>query len=138
MSKEKQIDEAVEFLNNRINVERNSYFGKGCITIPLIEADKILDIIKGYRKQSEGELTRAHIQAHYEAIYALADMVLQFGYSTTFRKQDAVCDGGLSALEYAFGALLDCGCKTNSNGTITLKNLWAFQEEMRVKMEGGE
>ena len=88
--------------------------------------------------RSEGELTKAHIQAHYEAIYALADMVCQFGYNTTFRKQKAVCDGGLSALEYAFGALLDCGCKTNSNGTITLKNLWAFQEEMRAKMEGGE
>ena len=89
-------------------------------------------------KQIEEELTKAHIQAHYEAIYALADMVGQFGYSTTFRKQKAVCDGGLSALEYAFGALLDCGCKTNSNGTITLKNLWAFQEEMRAKMKGGE
>ena len=92
----------------------------------------------GYRKQSEGELTKAHIKAHYEAIYALADMVCQFGYSTTFRKQEAVCDGGLSALEYAFGALLDCGCKMNSNGTITLKNLFAFQEEMQAKMKGGE
>lgn len=92
---------------------------------------------KGWRKQSEGELTKAHIQAHYEAIYALADMVCQFGYSTTFRKQDAVCDGGLSALEYAFGALEDCGCKMNSNGTITDKNLWAFQEEIRAKIEGG-
>lgn len=93
----------------------------------------------GYRKQSEAEtLTKAHIQAHYEAIYALADMVSQFGYSTTFRKQKAVCDGGLSALEYAFGALLDCGCKMNSNGTITLKNLFAFQEEIQAKMESGE
>lgn len=92
----------------------------------------------GYRKQSEAEtLTKAHIQAHYEAIYALADMVSQFGYSTTFRKQKAVCDGGLSALEHAFGALLDCGCKMNSNGTITLKNLFAFQEEMQSKMKGG-
>lgn len=36
------------------------------------------------------------------AIYALADMVLQFGYETKFRKQDALCDGGLSALESAF------------------------------------
>ena len=51
MSREKKIEEMVEFLNNRINVERNSYFGKGCITLPLIEADKILDILKGYRKQ---------------------------------------------------------------------------------------
>lgn len=89
-------------------------------------------------KQIEGELTKAHIQAHYEAIYALADMVCQFGYSTTFRRQDSVCDGGLSALECAFGALQDCGCKTNSNGTITMKNLWAFQKEIMVKMKGGE
>lgn len=92
-----------------------------------------------YRKQSVGEqetLTKAHIQAHYEAIYALADMVNQFGYSTTFRNQKAVCDGGLSALEYAFGALQDCGCKLNSNGSITLKNLFAFQEEIDAKMEG--
>lgn len=50
-----QIEEMVEFLNNRINIERNSYFGKGSITIPLIEADKILDILKGYPKQSEGK-----------------------------------------------------------------------------------
>lgn len=92
-----------------------------------------------YRKQGEGEwetLTKAHIQAHYEAISALADMVNQFGYSTTFRNQKAVCDGGLSALEYAFGALEDCGCKLNSNGTITLKNLFAFQEEIDAKMKG--
>ena len=53
MSKEKQIDRTIEYLNNAINVERNSYFGKGCITMPLIEADKILDILQGYRKQSE-------------------------------------------------------------------------------------
>lgn len=91
---------------------------------------------EGYEKRSEGELTKAHIKAHYEAIYALADMVCQFGYSTTFRKQEAVCDGGLSALEYAFGALLDCGCKMNSNGTITLKNLFAFQEETQAKLKG--
>jgi hypothetical protein len=91
-----------------------------------------------FRKQSEGKLTKAHIEAHYEAICALADMVYQFGYSTTFRRQDSVCDGGLSSLEYAFGALLDCGCKVNSNGTITLKNLLAFQEEIRSKMKGGE
>ena len=51
MSKEKQIDRTIEYLNNAINVERNSYFGKGCITMPLIEADKILDILQGYRKQ---------------------------------------------------------------------------------------
>lgn len=94
----------------------------------------IIEAIKTHMKQSEGELTKAHIRAHYEAIYALADMVCQFGYSTTFRKQDAVCDGGLSALEYAFGALLDCGCKTNSNGTITFKNLWAFQKEIEAKI----
>ena len=46
-----QVEEMIEYLNNTINVERNSYFGKGCITLPLIEADKILDILKGYRKQ---------------------------------------------------------------------------------------
>lgn len=80
--------------------------------------------------------TVVHTQAHYEAIYALADMVVQFGYSTKFRNQNAVCDGGLSALEYAFGALEDCGCKVNSNGTITLKNLFAFQEEIMKKIKG--
>lgn len=58
--KENQIDKQavermIEYLNNTINVERNSYFGKGCITLPLIEADKILDMLKGYRKQSVGE-----------------------------------------------------------------------------------
>ena len=82
-------------------------------------------------------LTQAHIQAHYEAVYALADMVCQFGYSTAFRNQKAVCNGGLSALEVAFGALQDCGCKLNSNGTITLKNLFEFQEKFD-KLRRGE
>ena len=50
-----KIDDLIEFINGRINVERNSYFGKGCITIPIIEADKILDILKDYRKQSDGK-----------------------------------------------------------------------------------
>lgn len=82
-------------------------------------------------------LTQAHILAHYEAIYALADMVCQFGYSTTFRNQKAVCNGGLSALEVAFSALQDCGCRLNSNGTITLKNLFEFQEKFD-KLRRGE
>lgn len=64
------------------------------------------------------------------AICALADMVHQFGYRTTFRKQMAVCDGGLSALEDAFYALKQCGCPMNSNGTITLKKLWGFSEKV--------
>lgn len=51
MTKEKQIERTIEWLNNAINVERNSYFGKGCITVTLIEADKILDVLQGYRKQ---------------------------------------------------------------------------------------
>lgn len=84
-----------------------------------------------------GVLTQAHIRAHYEAIYALADMVCQFGYSTTFRNQKAVCNGGLSALEVAFSALQDCGCRLNSNGTITLKNLFEFQEKFD-KLRRGE
>lgn len=82
-------------------------------------------------------LSQAHILAHHEAIYALADMVLQLGYSTTFRNQDAVCNGGLSALEAAFSALQDCGCRLNSNGTITLKNLFEFQERFD-KLRRGE
>ena len=106
-----------------------------CLCADWYRAEKLYNA--NVRKQSDGELTKAHIKAHYEAIYALADMVYQFGYSTTFRKQDSVCDGGLSALEHAFGALQDCGCRMNSNGTVTLKNLFAFQEEIRAKMNGG-
>lgn len=130
MNKEKQIekDELFGILSNTIN---------GANFDDLSEAVYKISDVAGYRKQSEGELTKAHIEAHYEAICALADMVGQFGYSTTFRKQKAICDGGLSALEYAFGALQDCGCKINSNGSITLKNLWAFQEEFEAKMKGG-
>lgn len=71
------------------------------------------------------------------AIYALADMVLQFGYTTKFRNQDALCDGGLSALESAFWALELCGCPINSNGTITVKKLWVFSEKVN-KMAGRE
>jgi hypothetical protein len=131
MKDEKMIEEKCEnCLHYRACILNSEYVPTLC---------RIYEDRTNYRKQSEAEtLTKAHIQAHYEAIYALADMVSQFGYSTTFRKQKAVCDGGLSALEYAFGALLDCGCKMNSNGTITLKNLFAFQEEIQAKMESGE
>lgn len=75
------------------------------------------------------------IRQIFYAVYALADMVNQFGYSTTFRKQDAVCDGGLSALEAAFAALYYCGCRVNSNGTISRKYLWAFMEECRRRAD---
>ena len=74
-------------------------------------------------------LPRGGKEALFGAADALADMVNQFGYSTTFRRKDAVCDGGLSALENAFWALQMCGCKTNSNGTITRENLWSFSVE---------
>lgn len=50
-----EIEVMIECLNNRINVERNSHFGKGRITISLIEAEDVLNALKGYRKQSEGE-----------------------------------------------------------------------------------
>lgn len=146
LNKEKQIEEMAKDLQETHDYEgceawhcggcEYEKHGKNYFCSSIKQAEKMT--AKGYRKQSEGELTKAHIQAHYEAIYALADMVYQFGYSTTFRRQDSVCDGGLSSLEYAFGALLDCGCKVNSNGTITLKNLLAFQEEIRSKMKGGE
>lgn len=54
-----QIEEMIEYLNNTINVERNSYFGKGCITVPLIEADKILTILLAARYWLT-KLTRYH------------------------------------------------------------------------------
>lgn len=63
-----------------------------------------------------------------EALYSLADMVNQFAYPTRFHRGDAVCDGGLSALEYAFGVLQDAGCKINSNGSIQRKNLFDFMK----------
>ena len=63
-----------------------------------------------------------------EVLYALADMVNQFAYSTEFYGKDAVCDGGLSALENAFWVLEQAGCKVNSNGTIQRKNLLHFME----------
>lgn len=67
-------------------------------------------------KLSLNQLTQAHVDRLYNALYALADMVLQFGCETTFRRKKAVCDSGLSALESAFSALMFCGCKVNSNG----------------------
>ena len=71
----------------------------------------------------------------YCAASALADMVNQFGYSTTFRKQEAVIDGGLSALENAFCALYNLGCSFTSNGKITRKSLFEFQERMEKEEE---
>lgn len=72
------------------------------------------------------QLTQAHLDQLYDALAALADMVFQFGYETTFRRGKALCDGGLSALESAFSALMFCGCKVNSNGTISVKELLEF------------
>lgn len=78
-------------------------------------------------------LPRGSKDALFDAVDALADMVNQFGYSTTFRRKDAVCDGGLSALESAFWSLEQCGCKVNSNGTINREALWNFSMEESTK-----
>ena len=69
------------------------------------------------------------------AVYTLADLVNQFAYSTKFYGKDAVCDGGLSALENAFWVLEQAGCKVNSNGTIQRKNLHDFMRVLRTMME---
>ena len=75
------------------------------------------------------------MKALCETLYALADMVNQFAYETTFYGKEAVSDGGLSALENAFWVLEKAGCKVNSNGTIQRKNLFQF---MNVVEKGGE
>ena len=69
------------------------------------------------------------MKALCKSLYALADMVNQFAYTTTYYGKDALCDGGLSALENAFWVLEQAGCKMNANGTIQRKNLWRFMEE---------
>ena len=69
------------------------------------------------------------MKALCKPLYALADMVNQFAYTTTYYGKDALCDGGLSALENAFWVLEQAGCKRNANGTIQRKNLWRFMEE---------
>lgn len=84
MSKEKQIEETIEYLNNAINVERNSYFGKGCITMPLIEADKILDILQGYRKQSEDTVEVVRCK---DCVYFKQSVSALFPHASAF-----VCD----------------------------------------------
>lgn len=68
------------------------------------------------------------MKALCESLYALADMVNQFAYSAKYYGKDAVCDGGLSALENAFWVLGQAGCKINASGTIQRKNLWHFME----------
>ena len=72
-----------------------------------------------------------NLTALRNAAYALADMVFQFGYDTTFRGNPALCDAGLSALENAVYALKDCGCKVNSNWTISEKSLLDFMAAMK-------
>ena len=72
-----------------------------------------------------------------ESLYALADMVNQFAYSTTFYGKDAVADGGLSALENAFWVLEQAGCKMNSNGTIQRKNLHHFMDVVSRRCGNG-
>ena len=76
------------------------------------------------------------MQTLFETLYALADMVNQFAYKTTFYGKDAVCDGGLSALENAFWVLTNSGCKMNSNGTVQRKNLWQYMEVLDRMRKG--
>lgn len=75
--------------------------------------------------------------ALFESLYALADMVNQFAYSTKYYGKDAVCDGGLSALENAFLVLEQAGCKMNVNGTIQRKNLHYFMEVVERMADNG-
>ena len=75
--------------------------------------------------------------ALFESLYALADMVNQFAYSTKYYGKDAVCDGGLSALENAFLLLEQAGCKMNVNGTIQRKNLHHFMEVVERMADNG-
>ena len=76
-------------------------------------------------------------RALFESLYALADMVNQFAYSTKYYGKDAVCDGGLSALENAFLVLEQAGCKMNVNGTIQRKNLHHFMEVVERIADNG-
>ena len=76
-------------------------------------------------------------RALFESLYALADMVNQFAYSTKYYGKDAVCDGGLSALENAFLVLEQAGCKMNVNGTIQRKNLHHFMEVVERMADNG-
>ncbi len=55
-------------------------------------------------------------------INALADMVTQFAYRSTYRNGEAVYDGGLSALENAFNALENCGVPAHGS-KILLKDV---------------
>ena len=75
--------------------------------------------------------------ALFESLYALADMVNQFAYSTKYYGKDAVCDGGLSALENAFLVLEQAGCKMNANGTIQRKNLHHFMDVVERMADNG-
>ena len=76
-------------------------------------------------------------RALFESLYALADMVNQFAYSTKYYGKDAVCDGGMSALENAFLVLEQAGCKMNVNGTIQRKNLHHFMEVVERMADNG-
>ena len=76
-------------------------------------------------------------RALFESLYALADMVNQFAYSTKYYGKDAVCDGGLSALENAFLVLEQAGCKMNVNGTIQRKNLHHFMDVVERMADNG-
>lgn len=77
---------------------------------------------------SFGGADAAQHKHFWGVVYALADMVLQYGYRVKFRKREALCDGGLSALETAFSALYTVGCPMNSNGTISVGKLLDFVE----------
>ena len=66
-----------------------------------------------------------------EMLYALCDMVNQFGYKTMYRSQDSITNGGLSALEGAFAVLEDTKLiQFNANGTIYRKRL----HELMIKI----
>lgn len=43
------VEKTIEFLNERITIDKKSPTGNGCISIPAVEVEKIINILKNVR-----------------------------------------------------------------------------------------
>lgn len=80
----------------------------------------------------DGELFESKVKLSqlYNAVASLANMVRHFGNKTTFRNKPSICNDS-AELSDALNALMNCGCKLNSNGTVAMVSLKDFEKNAR-------
>ena len=118
--KELGITKGETFVLRNQPVQRNGFYietdsvyigevGGGYLTLDQYKAIGELLIDGANTAQKCGLLPSELLQQRDELREALAEMIWQFGYRSTYEGRESLHTGGLSALESAFGALGQAG-----------------------------